>query len=86
MRSRRFAILDEARPTAVEAESAAGSVSLSLQALKAVLGGEPQPQRLYRGEVDIPVGARASDRGIALDALSDLLAGLEFEGPGAERT
>jgi hypothetical protein len=78
MRRQRFAILDEARPRAVEAESAAGSVVRSSQALQAVLGGEPKPQRLCRGEVDIPVGAHASDRELALDALSDLLAGLEL--------
>ena len=83
MRTQRFAILDEAHPTAVEAESAAGSASLSSQAVKAALGGELKPQGLCRGEVDIPVGGRASDRGIAL---ADLLAGLEFEEPGAERT
>ena len=77
MASERFTIIDETRPTTVEAEVDGEDVRLSPAAVSQALGWELKPQGLCKDESCVPVGSRrdrVNERGIELDALATLLA------------
>ena len=76
MASERFTIIDETRPTTVEANVDGDRVRLSPAAVDKALGWELKPQGLCKDEACISVGNRrdrVSERGIELEALAELL-------------
>jgi len=71
-----FTLLDETRPTTVEATVAADGIRLAPATVRDVLGWELKPQGLCRGERCVPVppaSALVRDGGVDLATLAGLL-------------
>jgi hypothetical protein len=76
MASRQVTLIDEARPSTVDATVRADGVRLRPAEVARALGWELRPEGLCRGDVCVPVrdrGTLVDDDGIALAALARLL-------------
>ena len=72
----RFTLIDDGREVVFDAESDAGSVSITPDTLRASLGWELKPEGLCRDGVCVPVGASSDPigaAGIDLAAFAELI-------------
>ncbi len=72
----RFTLIDDGREVVFDAESDAGSVSITPDTLRASLGWELKPEGLCRDGVCVPVGASSGPigaAGIDLAAFAELI-------------